>query len=94
MEGAAQVAERVGFEPTKSFDSALFKSAAINRSATSPAVRIPADIDATVRSDPGRDPAQGAGDGAGLSRPLRSKIEACPDGTSTTWILSLSFWMY
>ena len=30
------VAERVGFEPTKSFDSALFKSAAINRSATSP----------------------------------------------------------
>ena len=32
-----RVAERVGFEPTKSFDSALFKSAAINRSATSPA---------------------------------------------------------
>ena len=31
-----RVAERVGFEPTKSFDSALFKSAAINRSATSP----------------------------------------------------------
>ena len=31
------MAERVGFEPTKSFDSALFKSAAINRSATSPA---------------------------------------------------------
>ncbi len=30
------MAERVGFEPTKSFDSALFKSAAINRSATSP----------------------------------------------------------
>ena len=30
------VAERVGFEPTKSFDSALFKSAAINHSATSP----------------------------------------------------------
>ena len=26
----------VGFEPTKSFDSTLFKSAAINRSATSP----------------------------------------------------------
>ena len=34
------VAERVGFEPTKSFDSALFKSAAINRSATSPPERI------------------------------------------------------
>ena len=33
---ADEVAERVGFEPTKSFDSALFKSAAINRSATSP----------------------------------------------------------
>ena len=30
------VAERVGFEPTNSFESALFKSAAINRSATSP----------------------------------------------------------
>ena len=36
------VAERVGFEPTKSFDSALFKSAAINHSATSPPERIPA----------------------------------------------------
>ena len=36
----AHVAERVGFEPTKSFDSALFKSAAINRSATSPRHRI------------------------------------------------------
>ena len=35
--GRSSVAERVGFEPTKSFDSALFKSAAINRSATSPA---------------------------------------------------------
>jgi hypothetical protein len=34
------VAERVGFEPTKSFDSALFKSAAFNRSATSPPERI------------------------------------------------------
>ncbi len=30
------LAERVGFEPTKSCDSALFKSAAFNRSATSP----------------------------------------------------------
>jgi hypothetical protein len=30
------LAERVGFEPTNSFESALFKSAAINRSATSP----------------------------------------------------------
>ena len=37
-----RMAERVGFEPTKSFDSALFKSAAINRSATSPRARIPA----------------------------------------------------
>ncbi len=36
----SRVAERVGFEPTKSFDSALFKSAAINRSATSPAARV------------------------------------------------------
>ena len=44
------VAERVGFEPTKSFDSALFKSAAINRSATSPAVRIPAAIEGPVPS--------------------------------------------
>jgi hypothetical protein len=35
------MAERVGFEPTKSLDSALFKSAAINRSATSPPQRIP-----------------------------------------------------
>jgi hypothetical protein len=35
------MAERVGFEPTKSFDSALFKSAAINHSATSPRERIP-----------------------------------------------------
>ena len=33
----AEVAERVGFEPTESLDSTLFKSAAINRSATSPA---------------------------------------------------------
>ena len=41
VRAANAVAERVGFEPTKSFDSALFKSAAINRSATSPAVRIP-----------------------------------------------------
>ncbi len=32
----AEMAERVGFEPTKSCDSALFKSAAFNRSATSP----------------------------------------------------------
>jgi hypothetical protein len=30
------VAERVGFEPTDSLESALFKSAAFNRSATSP----------------------------------------------------------
>ena len=30
------VAERVGFEPTESCNSALFKSAAFNRSATSP----------------------------------------------------------
>ena len=36
-----RLAERVGFEPTKSFDSALFKSAAINHSATSPRERIP-----------------------------------------------------
>ena len=36
LAGSERVAERVGFEPTKSFDSALFKSAAINRSATSP----------------------------------------------------------
>ena len=35
----AEVAERVGFEPTKSLDSTLFKSAAINRSATSPGSR-------------------------------------------------------
>jgi hypothetical protein len=38
-------AERVGFEPTKSFDSALFKSAAINRSATSPRRRIPVALE-------------------------------------------------
>ncbi len=42
LASAGRVAERVGFEPTKSFDSALFKSAAINRSATSPVRRIPA----------------------------------------------------
>ena len=36
------MAERVGFEPTKSLDSALFKSAAINRSATSPAASVAA----------------------------------------------------
>ncbi len=30
------MAERVGFEPTESRDSTLFKSAAFNRSATSP----------------------------------------------------------
>jgi len=36
------VAERVGFEPTKSFDSALFKSAAINHSATSPRANVAA----------------------------------------------------
>src|SRR6478736_6269257 len=49
------VAERVGFEPTKSFDSALFKSAAINRSATSPAVRIPAPIEVPSPPDPAKD---------------------------------------
>jgi hypothetical protein len=49
------VAERVGFEPTKSFDSALFKSAAFNRSATSPAGRVAA---------------QGGADGRGLSSTL------------------------
>ena len=38
------MAERVGFEPTKSFDSALFKSAAINHSATSPRERIAKDL--------------------------------------------------
>src|SRR5215207_10828072 len=35
------LAERVGFEPTGSCDPALFKSAAIDRSATSPSGRIP-----------------------------------------------------
>jgi len=30
------VAERVGFEPTDAFTSAVFKTAAINHSATSP----------------------------------------------------------
>ena len=45
---APQMAERVGFEPTKSFDSALFKSAAINRSATSPRRRIARDA---IRSE-------------------------------------------
>ena len=44
------VAERVGFEPTKSFDSALFKSAAINRSATSPPDRIAATSYAGTRN--------------------------------------------
>ena len=52
--GRGSVAERVGFEPTKSFDSALFKSAAINRSATSPAVRIPAATRGPVPADSGR----------------------------------------
>ena len=42
--GRGQVAERVGFEPTKSFDSALFKSAAINRSATSPAAQDTSEV--------------------------------------------------
>ena len=45
----SRVAERVGFEPTKSLDSALFKSAAINRSATSPRARV-----AVQRDDIGR----------------------------------------
>ena len=41
----------------------------------------------------------GAGVGVGvavpwLSRPFKSKIEAFPDGTSITVILSASFWMY
>ena len=43
------VAERVGFEPTKSFDSTLFKSVAINRSATSPAA---SDTSVTVHAWP------------------------------------------
>ena len=85
------VAERVGFEPTKSFDSTLFKSAAFNRSATSPRARI-------ARSARHRGQrSSGAGVGVGivwLSRPFRSKIVALPDGTSITWILSVSFWMY
>ena len=87
----------MGFEPTKSFDSALFKSAAINRSATSPAVRIPAAKDGTIARHQAAElgsKRQGAGDAVGLSRPLRSKIEACPDGTSITVILSVNFWMY
>ncbi len=82
------VAERVGFEPTKSCNSALFKSAAFNRSATSPGRRIPRPAG---RTD------QGAGVGVGVawpSNPLRSKIDAFPDGTSITVILSDSFWMY
>jgi len=40
---------------------------------------------------------QGADEGEGVfwfSRPLRSKIEALPDGSSMTVILSVSFWMY
>ena len=48
------LAERVGFEPTKSFDSALFKSAAINRSATSPSQRIPGDWNRAPRGSPDR----------------------------------------
>ena len=36
------MAERVGFEPTESCNSALFKSAAFDRSATSPPERIAA----------------------------------------------------
>jgi hypothetical protein len=39
--GDRMLAERVGFEPTGSCDPALFKSAAIDRSATSPCGRIP-----------------------------------------------------
>ena len=36
VQAPGALAERVGFEPTNSFESALFKSAAFNRSATSP----------------------------------------------------------
>ena len=46
--------------------------------------------DATVRHRQGADEAVGVC----LSSPLRSKIEALPDGTSITVILSVSFWMY
>ena len=50
---ALRMAERVGFEPTKSFDSALFKSAAINRSATSPCDRISREPSGSPASCPG-----------------------------------------
>src|SRR4029078_7830194 len=70
----------------RTFQSPVFKTGAIDRSATSPP-----GILRPVTANHGA----GVGDGLDVpSRPLRSKIEALPDGTSTTWILSLSFWMY
>ena len=56
---AVRLAERVGFEPTKSFDSALFKSAAINRSATSPGDRISREPPGSPASGRPRRAAQG-----------------------------------
>ena len=87
LERSASLAERVGFEPTKSFDSALFKSAAINRSATSPWRRIPAG-----RRVPRRTSGGGGRCGGSLSPSVRrtngSQASAPSDCASTARISS------
>ena len=53
VQASGALAERVGFEPTNPFESALFKSAAFNRSATSPSGQdtgAPPDGPSTRRS--------------------------------------------
>jgi hypothetical protein len=65
------------------------------RAALDAAKRAFASGSAQMRGRPGR--GYGAGEAAGvdcLRSSLRSKIEFVPVGSSITWILSVSFWMY
>ena len=72
----ASVAERVGFEPTKSCDSTLFKSVAFNRSATSPRGGYPA---IRIRRRTGM-PSSGLGGRAGAGWGPGVAWEATPAG--------------
>ena len=76
---ARGLAERVGFEPTDLSVNGFQDRR--NR----PLCHLSAAEDTGL---------YGAADDVGPIRPFRSKIEAFPDGTSITVILSDNFWMY
>jgi hypothetical protein len=84
------LAERVGFEPTDLSVNGFQDRRNRPLCHLSRAQRI-VDRRHRARSP---DPPYGPLDGVGFRSPFRSKIEALPDGTSITWILSVSFWMY